>query len=268
MLQGPWQRWSILDSIVGGVILVVGTWYMHRGFFLSNFPQIAADLVPGGSGVTLRFVVLILASIVAATAIAHLFDAVIPMLIGDEDYISKRFRYVKRVVVLMTRMFTFVSEPDPRIGAIRRYMNSPRKEWLRSMATDWAKVSDLERAGNPELVKIHQHIVTRLRVISETSRALIQQTYTDVAFSGSLFISFVLLLPIQILSYFTEPLPRSLLFQLMLTALTYVSAVVWGFLFRRRLRTFFNQIVTIGLHYYDVEATKQNRRSPADVRSS
>jgi len=63
---------------------------MHRGFFLGNFPQIAADLEPGGAGVTLRLIILFLASIVAATAIAHLFDAAIPLIIGDGAYARQK----------------------------------------------------------------------------------------------------------------------------------------------------------------------------------
>ena len=261
MLQGPWQRWSILDSAVGGAVLVVGTWYMHRGFFLGNFPQIAADLEPGGSGITLRLVILILASIVASTGIAHMFDAAIPLIIGDDSYVLKRFSKTKRIIIYLARIFTFVPEPDPRIGALKRYMNSSRKDWLKLMVRDWAKTNRLEELDSTELVKIHQHVVTRLKAMSDSSRTLVQQTYTDVAFSGSLFIAFVLLLPIQILSYFTEPLPRSITFQLMLTAIIYFSAVLWGFLFRRRLRTFFNQVITIGLHYYDIDSLSRKSES-------
>lgn len=244
-------------------MLVIGTWYMHRGFFLGNFPQIAADLEPGGTGITLRLVILILASIVASTGIAHMFDATIPLVIGDNSYVLKRYSRTKRIVIYLARIFTFVPEPDPRIWALKRYIDSSRKDWLKLMVRDWAKTDRLEELDSIELVKIHQHIVTRLKALSDSSRTLVQQTYTDVAFPGSLFIAFVLLLPIQILSYFTEPLPRSITFQLVLTAITYFSAVFWGFLFRRRLRTFFNQVITIGLHYYDIECS--SRRSEGIV---
>lgn len=259
MLQGPWAKWSILESIVGGAVVVISTWYLHRGFLLSNFPQIAADLQPAGSGLTVRLLILSIASLVAATAISHLFDFVIPAVIGRKKYIDKRYAFLKSVAVFATRLVTFTPEADPRITALKRYLEptSNRREWVLSMVRDWAKVPNLDPNDEEELIRVHQHLVTRLRVISDSSRALIQQTYTEVVFAGSMFIAWLILLPIAFVSLFTQTEARSLSFQLMLIGLIYSCAVVWGFLFRRRFRIFFSQVVTIALHYYEIENAKR-----------
>jgi hypothetical protein len=253
------MRWSILESIVGGAVVVIATWYLHRGLLLSNFPHVAAEIQPAGAGLTVRLLILSIASLVVATAISHSFDFIIPALIGREKYIGKRYTFLKRIAVYLIRLVTFTREPDPRITPFRRYLaqSSTRREWLLAMAEDWAKSPNLDQANEDELIRVHQHFVTRLRVLSESSRALVQQAYTEVVFSGSMFVACLILIPIAAASFVTETEMRSFRTQLIVTGVIYLSAVVWGFFFRWRLRIFFSQVVTIALHCYDVEKAKQ-----------
>jgi hypothetical protein len=255
---------SVVETFVAGNLLVIGTWYIHRPFLLDTFPQIASDVDSTGiAGIGGKFLFLTLASTVMGIYITHIFDAIVPIMVGGPLYANKRQKYIKMIIIWFFKIFTFSFEKDPRIVSTRRYLTSIRKDWFLEVVRDWARSSEAEMKDESEIVKVHQHITTRLRVLSDASRRSIQDAYSDVVFAGSIFVSFILLIPVSLLALYTNKTVSSAIKTIpsvqiyYITLIIYIAALVSSFFFRRRLRTFYNQILTLALHYYDIEASKK-----------
>jgi len=255
---------SFFESLVGGNLLVLGLWYLNRPFLLENFPHVAADVSStGATGLGGKLVILTLSSVVAAILINHVVDAVVPVIVGDSLYAGKRYSRVKNVLIYCFRFITFSSTEDPRTVAIRRYLLSKRRRWFLEMARSWAKASEADLADRSEMVKVHQHITTRLRTLSDSSRKALADAYSEVAFAGGIFVALLLLMPASIAAKILNATVSvstqydvSMLFVLLGL---YGMTVASGFLFRRRLRTFFSQVITLGMHYYDIQKHSNNK---------
>src|SRR5215213_10317402 len=73
---------------------------------------------------------------------------------------------------------------------------------------------------------------------------------TKSPFSGSIFVALLLLIPVSFVSFLTNTLvlkPRPVGQIVFLMTVIYVLTIIIGYSLRRRLRTFFSQILTIAL---------------------
>ena len=124
------------------------------------------------------------------------------------------------------------------------------------MAKDWCKSTEELLKKKQEMILVHQHVVARLRALSENSREVLQDAYNQVSFAGSIFTAFFLLIPVALLAFYTETLvtkfstfPDCQLAYI--TVAIYFASVLSAISLRRRLRNFFGSALTLGLHFYD-----------------
>ncbi len=258
MLSDNLFKGSSLESLVGGNLLTLGLWYLNRPFLLENFPNAASEAATSGmAGFGGKLVILTLSSIISAIFLSHLVQVVIPLMIEGDSYINKRHDNAKRLAAFMLKLFTFGSEPDPRIVIIRRYIASNRRAWFLEMASRWGRSSYCALQDDSEIIRVHQHITSRLRVVSEQTRSSLKEAYAEVEFSGSIFIAIMLLFPAGILSIYLNSTVSKVHTQHGLATgiiifVIYVGGVASGFFFRRVLRNYFSKVIMLGLHYFDV----------------
>jgi hypothetical protein len=249
---------NILEIFVAGGLFVIGTWYLHRPFLLEYFPAIAHDVFASDQAPQLggKLMVFIMLAMLAGVFITHMFDAVVPLVIGDRTYITKRFSIPKKIVVLLFRIVLFTEEPDPRVVAVKRYLKSSRKQWFLAMVKDWCKSDEKNLAQEKEMIMVRQQVVARLRALSDNSREVLQDSYNQVSFAGSIFAAFLLLIPVSLVAFYSETLvtkfktPSDLQLAFIICVI-YLAAVISGFSLRRRLRNFYSGVITIGLHFHD-----------------
>lgn len=248
-----------LEIFVPGVLLSVGTWYLHRPFLLRYFPAVASDVsFLNGASEALggkAFVFSIIA-ITVGVLCSHLSDVALVGLIKNTCQSPKARRWDRAAFRWLLRPFGFTTAPDPRVHAIGRYLNSPRRELFLRMLAKWC-VTDARRLEiADEAVIAHQHVLTHLQVLSSETRTMAADFFRPVSIAASLFTASALLLPIALLSFFTRLLaservsvqPVSVL--LLVTIAVYVLAVLTCYSLRRRFRHFCAQILTLGLHAY------------------
>jgi hypothetical protein len=127
---------------------------------------------------------------------------------------------------------------------------------------DWAgtdesrlKDSDGEINAN-EAIATHQHIVVRLRVMSETSRKTVEDLKFPVDFSASLLMSFVFLFPVSVLSFLSSGVvDESVKVQFNQTLLISIAFIYFGIIFssyllKRQFKQFCQSILTLALHFH------------------
>jgi hypothetical protein len=250
---------NILEIFLAGGVVVLGIWYLHRPFLTVYFPTIASDVASLDMGNKLggKVIIFLIISLFIGSIITHAFDGLVPLIIVRNKYNN----IFKRILYSLFRLFIIIRVPDPRLLAIDRYLESERKSWFLEVAKDWAHTSESKLNDADEKIRVHQHLVTRLRTFSSESRSVLDGYYTNLSFSGSLFIAVLMLVPISILSFFTQMIiPKTIGYTntqlLWFIVIIYAFQFLCGFLFKRRLRTFYNQAITLALHFHDCTKSK------------
>jgi len=193
---------TILEIFVSGGLFIIGVWYLNRTFLAEYFPGIAATVEADDKLVGNKIVIFLVLALFFGILITHLVDIVIPFIIGSKEYSSKRYKRAKKVGFLFIRLFSWIEEPDPRVVAVQRYLDSSsRREWFLRMVQDWTMTNSEAIREKDEMVKAHQHIVVRLRVLSDGSRKALKEAYDQVSFSGSIFVALLLLIPVSFVSF-------------------------------------------------------------------
>lgn len=247
---------DVLEIFVAGGIFVIGSWYLNRSFLLEYFPVIAADFTSGEPKIGGKLALFVIVTLFSGFSISHAFDAVLPLMLSVPEYRAKRYKRLKTFIFLLFRGVSWGVERDPRIESINRYLESSRRQWFLDMVDSWAKADENTLQSDIEKVKIHQHIVARLRAHSPESQVAVKEAYGLMSFSGSLFVALLLLLFVSILSILmnmavTKYPTYSLSQHIVFITIIYTITVAACYSFRRRMRTFFSQILTIALHFYD-----------------
>ena len=247
------------EVFVPGVLIAIGTWYFHRPFLQIYFPVIAADhsLLDGISGnigsKAFAFSVLVLALGVICN---HFSDLALVGLIEESYASDKTRRWSRRVFKWMLKPVVFISAPDPRIHAIRRYQSSPRAPIFQCMISNWCMMDGAALHSPNSAIIAHQHVLARLRVLSPESRRMVAELYSPVSVAASLFVASALLVPIGVLSFLSRMIVvnrtqvQPLLVTIVLVSGAYLLAIIMGVSLRRRFRHFCAQVLTLGLHCF------------------
>lgn len=250
---------TILEILLAGGIVVLGTWYLNRPFLTEYFPFIAADAASLDMGNKLggKVLIFLIISLFVGSTIIHAFDGVVPLLIGRKKHSS----FSKRFIYYGFRVFQPISASDPRVDAIERYLSSDRKSWFLKVAIDWAHTNEAKLQSQEEKIRVHQHLVTRLRTLSADARSVLDSYYANFSFAGTLFIATLSLVPISLLAFATQEAVSKIKVysnpQLIgFVVIAYFLQLLCGYLLKRRMRSFYHQAVTLSLHYYDVSKSK------------
>jgi hypothetical protein len=255
----------ILGTFIPGALFSFGTWYLHRSFLLKYFPNIAGDPTVssfGGLATEVRFLLFIFASLCVGLILNQFADIGIASLFRDDATSEKSKRRGRNIARIIWRVVGFTLNQDPRTRGVKRYLESPRKEQFLKMMRDWAgsdesqlKHSDGKTNSN-EAIAAHQHIVVRLRVLSDASRKTVEELKFPVDFSASLLMSFVFLLPVSVLSFFTSAVvDERVKVQFNQTLLISVAFIYFGVIFssyllKRQFKQFCQSVLTLALHFY------------------
>jgi hypothetical protein len=260
---------KFLEVLLPGIIVVVGTWYLHRPLITKYFPLISSSFTKAGissSGVSLRLLTVLLGSIVVGLIINHLADIAIVGIIQDDANTEKSKRKSRGLLRILFSIFTFKPADDPRKLAINRYLNSKRKNRFLEMMENWAGVSEEDLYSQEELVPAHQHIVARMKVLSDGTRSLVQELFSHTMHSAALFLALVFLLLINFLSYLTayslsgDTIVHSYSSLLMSSFIIYCGTVISCYALKRRFRHFCSQVITLGLHaHHQEKATLESK---------
>ncbi|MCX6992868.1 MAG: hypothetical protein NT011_06965 [Kiritimatiellaeota bacterium] len=259
-----------LDVFVPGVLLSVGTWYLHRPFLLLFFPTVASDatiLNDASGALGGKAFVFSIVAITMGLLCNHLSDVALVGLIKDTCQSPKARRRDRSLFRLLLLPFGFTTAPDPRVFFVNRYLTSPRRELFLRMLDRWC-VTDAKRLEMPdEAVIAHQHVLSHLQVLSSETRSMTADLFRPVSIAASLFTASALLVPIALISFITRLFaigrvsvhPVSVL--LLMTLAVYCFAVLAFYSLRRRFRHFCAQILTLGLHAYLQEDIPERERS-------
>lgn len=248
-----------LEVFVPGVLLSVGTWYLHRPFLLRYFPAVAADsgifndanCALGGKAFVFSIVALSLGLLCS-----QMSDIAVVGLIADKCQSTKARRWDRAILRWGLHLFIFTSPSDPRIDSIKRYLASPRREVFLRMLSEWCATDEGRLETPDEIVITHQHILSHLQILSSESRAMVADMYRPVAVAASIFTASAVLVPIALLSFATRALsidqvavhPDSVLW--IMTIGAYLFAVASCFSLRRRFRHYCSQVLTLALHSF------------------
>ena len=196
----------ILGTFAPGAICSLGVWYSHRLFLLVYFPNLngVEDTSSNIEIVWIKLAIFIIASFSVGLVINQMADVGVALLFSDEgenDKSRSPFReFVRRIIrdITLTQF-----RRDPRVFAIERYRASRRNEQFFDLAQSWC-FSERETLGKPsEAIIAHQHLVTRLTILSPMSSKVLAGENFNWIFSASLFITFVFLLVNSVVSFFT-----------------------------------------------------------------
>ncbi|HJQ40899.1 MAG TPA: hypothetical protein VKB93_27490 [Thermoanaerobaculia bacterium] len=255
-----------LDQLVVGGVVALGTWYLHRPFFQRYFPTVVGGTAATGGPAETEFLLLLFAlvSVTIGILITHSADIAVVAIIDQEEVhgeTSARRRWLRRFAV----PFTWGPKSDPRLEAIRRYMNSKlRHDKFEGMLAEWAFSSEDAIRERAEAIRAHGHIVARLRALGSETRREVTEQYEPVLFAASLFLALVSLFVVALLSFGSNnPVldpqskavlirPLSVEIRIFITMGLYVAAAIAGLSLRRRFRDFSANVLTVALHHYAI----------------
>jgi len=266
MVNSKFPLRRFLDTFVPGFILQLGIWYLYRPLLLKYFPNIAVFDDPNNQAFSseIRLAIFLILAISFGIVINHMSDITIALNYLNSEKSNKSINWLKKWCKKAFYIFTFHKVKDERVETIRRYLHSNRKNEFLKMAEDWAWIKHGNLKQERELIILHQHICSRIRVISNQTESLYQGFFSEVAFAASLFTTFALLLiisliaiPIYYLSDFEKAKHFGLSVHIPFIMLMYACAVLSNYSLRRRFRQFCSQVITISLHIHANE-----RRQP------
>jgi hypothetical protein len=259
MIKPEFTFERLLEIVLPGTVLAIGLWYLHRPFLSIYFPTVASIALPDpdqNNSIASKATVFFLITLMMGVVIRSLSDIAVATLFSDESESPKSQRKQRRLISFMMRLFLVGGARDPRILAVDRYLVSPRKERFLSLVSDWCFLkTDLH--GSEEKVLMHQHLVTRLKVISVESRALIVEAFHPVSVFSSLFIALVALLFFGALSFLSNAIvagravAHSPSFISVVLIFVYISVWIVAYALRRAMRQFASNVITLALHTHD-----------------
>ncbi len=254
----PFERF--LNIFVPGFVFLFGMWYLNRPFLMKYFPNIASDPTTGTQGSLspeIRFLVFIIASICVGMFINHISDIPIMALVDDAETSARETKWPRRFIRKCFRIFTIICDKDHRRFAIERYLISPRKDKFLKMIKHWAGSDESLLKDPAEAVYVHQHLVLRMLTLSDGSRALVDEKYSQIIFASSLFLAVALLFPFSILAFFTSYCVKSVVsihpwwVFLWFVIIIYFLGLLLCFSLRRRYSHFCLQMVSLALHFHE-----------------
>lgn len=264
MIKPEFTFERILEIILPGTVLAIGLWYLHRPFLSVYFPTVASISDPEpdqANSIASKATVFFLITLMMGVVIRSLSDMAVATLFNDESESPKSHRKRRRLISVLMRLFLLGGARDPRVLAVDRYLASPRKDRFVSLVSDWCFVK-CDFGKNEEKVLVHQHLVTRLKVISPQSRALIIEAFHPVSVFASLFMSLLALLLFGVFSLSTNAavadraITHSPIFVFTVLGLCYVGMWIVAYALRRAMRQFTSSVITLALHIHD-ECNKQ-----------
>jgi hypothetical protein len=258
-----------LEVFVPGSIVTAGTWYLHRPFLKVHFPAVAADsIIATGTSSTLgtKTVLFLIASICIGVLLNHMWDIAVIGVFEDGNQTRKAKDLPRRLFRALVLPIVFNRTADPRVHAIRRYLESPRRSGLVSMAEQWSASNENRLGLAEEAIVVHQHVTARLNVISNEARSLLSELVRPVAISGSVFLAFFVLVPIALTAFVTsymvedDVMVHTWPVLICATLSFYVLSVLASYSLRRSFRHYCAQVITLGLHVFLEQRRDSNCR--------
>lgn len=260
-----------VTTFVPGALFVSGAFYMHRPILIKYFPFIAgyATQVPDDTlGPQARIILFSLAAICMGVIFDQLSDlAVIAVVTGEHDAARpcQRRRTMARRLNLL---FTFKALSDARRIVIERYLASNRREAFLKMAKTWAfsDAQEIQEKGRAGI--IHQHILLRLRSLSQHHYSLYREIYAPLASAATLYCAlaglFVVSLgsPISALFVTDQIKVYSWGTYVFFFLSAYAGVVLTAYNLKRRVRHFFSQSLTLAFHAFCAEGLTKDEEGP------
>jgi hypothetical protein len=253
----------VLGTFIPGALFLFATWYLHRPFLLKYFPNTAGDPTNEsfeGLDTQVKIIVFLVASPCIGLILNHFSEVGITSLFRDDSKSEKSNGKIRSLVRIGWRVITFTIGDDPRESSILRYLKSPRRERVLKMVRDWAGTDEKQLVKYDEAMVAHQHIVFRLRVLSDISRKLVDEAQFHVTFASSLLVTFMFLLPVAALCFVTSSLVdekvrvHTKLTLLILTMVIYLGIVISSYLVKLQFRKYCSYVLTLGLHFYEASS--------------
>lgn len=262
----------ILGTFVPGALFLFAAWYLHRPFLIRYFPHVAGDPAissSAGFGVEMKTVLFIIASFCMGLIFNFFSDVVVSCQFKDDAMSEESIRKTRRIARFCWRPFCFTyNESDFRMRSVARYLRSPRKARFLRMMSEWAGTNEENLSQSKEAIIAYQHVMFRMRVLSEHSRKLLQEAEFNVTFSASILIAFASLVPVALLSFVTSSTVDNRLrvhydpTLVMLAGVIYLGAVISNYSLKRQFRHFCYYVLTLALHCYEASGR------PAEVESA
>lgn len=262
MIKSSLKIETFLEYLLPGVIFVGGLFYLYGPLISSYFPLLSLDNVPVGeraSILAIKFTVLIIISLAVGLVFKHLADITIVAVVQDDAESEKSSRYTRKLLRTIFKVYTFNLISDPRVSAITRYLKSERKEVFLRMVDSWAQSTEVKLESNSEKIHVHQHIIAHLKVLSDNSRAIVNELFDNVNYTGTLFLSVSLLWPLSLIAVIVKHhfqahmLVRYYILLSIINFVIYISAVVSAYVVKRRFRHLCSQTLTIGIQTFIIE---------------
>lgn len=257
----------LLDTFVPGFIVVFGIWYLFRSYLQKYFPTIAFDAGNDSFSSELKLIAFLTIVLFFGILINHLSDISIALIYESHDNTKdKSLRPFKKTAKSIFGFFVFSKYQDPRVHAIDRYLVSSRKELFTDLIKDWTGIDKEQLESEKEKIVTHQHLCIRLKLISELTEKNLDDAFSEVAFSASLFTAFFMtffITVIAIIFNYTFPIELKIIevhLLYILLLIEYLICILLNYSLRRRFRHFCSQIVTICLNQYLIERYSLKKR--------
>ncbi|MCX5699416.1 MAG: hypothetical protein NTX01_06940 [Candidatus Omnitrophica bacterium] len=255
----PYERF--MDIFMPGAIVVIGNWYLHRPFLMSNFPIVASggigNLAPDLASQGTKMLIFLILSICAGVIVNQFSDAGIVACFNDGSSTDKSKRKIRVFFRFCMTIFTIRRYTDPRISAILYNLRSQRSKWFLEMMEDFTMTNAGKLENDPhEAISAHQHLILKMKTMSAFSNAAIEQLYSPVSFSSSLFIAVVSLFPSALLSFLTTESVRTIVAGhsqwtlSLLCVVIFLLGIIAAYSLKRRFRHFCFQVITYAMHFY------------------
>jgi len=275
MLTSTLPLRKFLDTFVPGFILQMGIWFLYRPYLLKYFPNFEFHDSNQNFSAEVNLIVFLMLAISLGMIINHMSDIAVKLNYMSKNHQRRTFNLLERMAKYFFFVFTFGHNKDERIETIKRYLSSGRKDTFLKMCSDWAWTDENKMSNAKEIITVHQHICSRIRIVSKQSEAIYEGLFAEVAFVSSLFTTFFLLfmgsllsIPINYFSTSGKLKHFDLSVILPFLALTYIFCVLFNYSLRRRFRNFCSQAMTIALHIYSQSETdKQDETEPEAEKS-
>lgn len=260
MLKSEITFERILGTFVPGAIFVVGSWYFLRPFLLKYFPYVAGDPVGPDAvlGKEIKIILFIIGAFSLGLIFNHFSDIFIVALFRDESLTGKSLRRSRLLFRHVMRLTGNSFNTDPRTRAVNRYLGSQRKERFLRMMSHWAGTDEklLEEPG--EKVIAHQHIIFRLRVLSEESRKLLYEAWFPVVFSSSIVCSLASLVPVSLVALLTSTFLSKGFKQYLgiPVILLYLAVILSTYSLKRQFRHFCQYSLTLAMHFHEISSER------------
>lgn len=287
----------ILGTFAPGALFMFGGWYLHRPFFLKYFPNLVGGLVEkvteqgaqveqiGDVSLGAKLVLFVLISFCVGIVLNQLADIAIAFLFLNEPKnntaIEKLKRFIKNAARILTLTYYF---EDPRVKAIADFAKSARKPDFYKLLRKWTKSNKIllekfekntkfwSAATKNEAVLLHQHIITRLELMSGVSRTVFEEEYFSLNFIASLMMTFIFLLPVSLFSFITSSWTEDSFRvhhaqAIFLMALgTYLGVLSCGMLLKRQFKKLSLHLLNISFHQFLIDSEAIETQKSAGER--